>query len=70
MMYRKRHWGGYEFEQLFLRYPVEGPTKLAAELNRSEDSVNAQAARFRLRSLTRRARQVQTRKLRAQSSAP
>jgi hypothetical protein len=63
-MPRKRHWTGDEFVALVNRYPSEGPQLLAREFGRSCSSVDAQAARLRLRSLTRRARQGRTRSLR------
>ena len=63
-MFRKRQWSGDEFMILVQRYPSEGPQLLAAELGRTLDSVDSQAARLRLRSLTRRARQSKTLRLR------
>jgi len=62
MFRRKRQWRGGEIEQLWLRYPLEGPQRLAAEFVRTTGSVDAMAARLRLRSLTRRVRQGETRK--------
>ncbi len=58
----KRQWRGDEIEQLWNRYPTEGPAQLAADLGRTTGSIDAMAARFRLRSLGRRARQSQTRR--------
>ena len=58
----KRQWRGDEIEQLWNRYPLEGPERLAADLGRTTGSIDAMAARFRLRSLGRRARQSQTRR--------
>jgi hypothetical protein len=65
-MPRKRQWTGDEFVALVNRYPSEGPQLLALEFGRSRSSVDAQAARLRLRSLTRRARQGRTRSSRMQ----
>jgi hypothetical protein len=59
---RKRQWRGDEIEQLWRRYPTEGPAQLAAELGRTIGSIDAMAARFRLRSLGRRTRQSKTRR--------
>ncbi len=58
----KRQWRGDEIEQLWNRYPTAGPAQLAADLGRTTGSIDAMAARFRLRSLSRRARQSQTRR--------
>jgi hypothetical protein len=62
MARRKRQWRGHEIEALWNRYPAEGPEQLAADLGRTTGSVDAMAARFRLRSLTRRVRQSRTRR--------
>jgi hypothetical protein len=70
MFQRKRRWQGDEIEQLWLRFPTEGPVSLATEFARTTGSVNAMAARLRLRSLTRRTRQGQTRKSRAWIKRP
>jgi len=56
----RRQWRGHEFEQLWLRYPSEGPNQLAIDLGRTTGAIDAVAARLRLRSLNRRTRQVQT----------
>lgn len=45
----KRTWTGQEILALLKRYPVEGPLYLAAEMNRSEDSISSQARRWSLR---------------------
>ena len=58
----KRQWRGHEIEELWNRYPAEGPKQLAADLGRTAGSIDAMAARFRLRSLGRRDRQSQTRR--------
>lgn len=62
-MSRKRRWSGDEFVALVSRYPTEGPQILAAEFGRSRAAIDSQAARFRLRSLSRRGRQGRTRSL-------
>ncbi len=62
MAQRKRQWRGDEIEQLWNRYPTEGPAQLAADLGRTPGSIDAMAARFRLRSLNRRTRQSKTRR--------
>ena len=64
MVRRHRQWTAYEIEQLCLRYPSEGPSKLAADFRRTTGSVDAMAAVLRLRSLNRRTRQGQTRRQR------
>lgn len=69
MVRRKRQWRGDEIEQLWNRYPAEGPVRLAADLGRTPGSVDAMAARFQLRSLTRRDRQSSTRRDRNQGRA-
>jgi hypothetical protein len=65
-MHRKRRWSGDEFVALVDRYPTEGPARLAIEFGRSHASVDSQAARFRLRSSTRRSRQGRTRSLKTE----
>jgi hypothetical protein len=62
MARRKRQWRGDEIEELWNRYPTEGPRQLAIDLGRTTGSIDAMAARFRLRSLTRRVRQSRTRR--------
>lgn len=68
-MCRKRQWQGDEFMELYYRYPLEGPGRLAIDLGRTVASVDSQASRLRLRSLTRRERQSRTRK-RRRTKAP
>jgi hypothetical protein len=57
----KRRWSSREIEALIRRYESEGPTALAIDLCRSEDSVTSQANRLGFLSLTRRQRQALTR---------
>jgi hypothetical protein len=59
----RRPWRAHEFGLLWPRYLTEGPARLAAELDRTEDSVTAQANRIGMRSLTRRQRQALTRRI-------
>jgi hypothetical protein len=59
-----------EIQQLWDRYPVEGPERLATEMCRTAGSVNAMAARLHLRSLSRRLRQSQSRRRRTPVTSP
>jgi hypothetical protein len=45
----RRHWTVREIRMLSERYPREGPTRLARETGRSEDSVTSLARRCGLR---------------------
>ena len=45
----KRTWTGQEILALLKRYPAEGPLQLAADMNRSEDSITGMARRCCLR---------------------
>jgi hypothetical protein len=67
-MYPKRRWRADEIHQLILRYPTEGPQSLMNDLRRSEDSINSQACHLRIKSLTRRLRQGQTRQQKSQAT--
>jgi hypothetical protein len=64
---RKRRWRADEIAQLSGRYEVEGPERLAHDLGRTVDSVTSQASRLRMRSMTRRARQALSRRIRKRS---
>lgn len=57
----KRRWSSREIEVVIRRYESEGPTPLARDLGRSDDSVTSQANRLGFFSLTRRQRQAMTR---------
>jgi len=57
----RRPWLPGEVRLLGQRYPGEGPSHLATDLGRSEDSVMSMARRLGLRSLHRLRRQVQSR---------
>jgi hypothetical protein len=46
---RRRRWTGPEIQMLQNRYPDEGPSRLAEEMGRSEDSVSSFAHRCGLR---------------------
>jgi hypothetical protein len=59
---KKRTWQSHEIAALFPRYLAEGPTQLAKDLGRTDDSVSSQATRLGLPSLNRRKRQAQTRR--------
>lgn len=45
----RRRWTSQDIGLLSERYPVEGPSKLAHELKRSEDSISSFARRCGLR---------------------
>jgi hypothetical protein len=64
---KNRQWSAAEIMQVFKRFPREGSGPLAREMGRSEDAVCSQAYRLRLRSLTRRIRQGETRRLRGKN---
>jgi hypothetical protein len=49
----RRKWTGHEILDLLKRYPAEGPSQLAATLNRSENSISSQAGRYGLRTKRR-----------------
>lgn len=57
----RRIWNLSEIRVVAERYPEEGPSRLAALLDRSEDSVSSLARRYGLKSLHRHARQAGTR---------
>lgn len=57
----RRRWNAHEIRLLAQRYPQEGPTQLAQDLGRSENSVCGFANRLGLRSLRRLERQVTNR---------
>jgi hypothetical protein len=62
LIVRRRSWQSQEIAALYPRYLAEGPTQLAKELGRTDDSVSSQATRLGLPSLNRRQRQAQTRR--------
>lgn len=47
----RRRWTGREIQLLTERYFVEGPVRLAQELDRSEDSISGFARRCGLRTM-------------------
>jgi hypothetical protein len=59
---KRRYWTSHEIHMLQNRYRLEGPTKLAEELGRSEDSVSGLAWRLGLRTQRRpyRPRELQS----------
>jgi hypothetical protein len=50
---QRRSWTSAEIRLLIERYPIEGPSRLAQELDRSEDSISSFARRCGLRSMRR-----------------